>query len=324
MEDTIFSVTQDNFNSTALEVFRFQFAHNPVYRTYVQHLNINPETIQKVEDIPFLPVEVFKNHAVITRAAEPEIVFKSSATTGLVPSRHLVKNKAVYECSVLTAFRRFYGDPAQYTFLALLPHYLERGNSSLVYMVNYLMQQNPDNPHGFYLHNHAELRDTIKKQTKEGRKIFLIGVAYALADLAEQFPVSLEGQIVMETGGMKGRKKELLRQQLHVILRSSFHVDHIHSEYGMTELLSQAYARQDGRFECPPWMRVLLREVNDPFAPVETGQSGLINIIDLANINSCSFLATQDLGRQFEDGRFEVLGRADNSDVRGCSLLYFG
>lgn len=323
MEDTIFSVTEDNFNSTALEVFHFQFAANPVYRTYVQHLNIKRETIRKVEDIPFLPVEVFKNHAVLT-GGNAEIVFESSSTTGMVPSKHFVSQKALYERSVLDGFTRFYGEPGQYTFLALLPHYLERGNSSLVYMVNYLMMQSPDNPHGFYLHNHAELRDTIKKLMHEGRKIFLIGVAYALADFAEQFPVSLEGQIVMETGGMKGRKKELLRQQLHVILRSSFHVDHIHSEYGMTELLSQAYAKEDGLFQCPPWMKVLLREVNDPFASVEMGQSGLINVIDLANINSCSFLATQDLGRLLPDGRFEVLGRADNSDVRGCSLLYFG
>lgn len=323
MKDTIFSVTQDNFNDAALEAFRFQAVHCPVYRSYIQHLHIKPEKIGKVEDIPFLPVQLFKNQAVVTGNKSAELVFESSSTTGQIPSKHYVADASVYERSVLEGFKHLYGDPKQYTFLALLPHYLERGNSSLVYMVNYLIQQNPDNPHGFFLHDHAQLREQIRKLKTEGRKIFLIGVAYALADFAQQYPVSMEGHIVMETGGMKGRKKEMLRQELHIILREAFGADYIHSEYGMTELLSQAYAKTDGLFHSPPWMKVFLREANDPFAPVDTGQAGLINIIDLANIHSCCFIGTQDLGRQRADGHFEVLGRADNSDVRGCSLLYF-
>jgi len=322
VKDKIFSVTHNNFETLALEIFQYQAAQNPVYEQYLHFLGINPKEVKKVVQIPFLPIELFKSHRVISGSGEPQTIFESSGTTGTIPSRHFVTDLSIYNESLLKGYTHFFGDPSQYTFLALLPSYLERQTSSLTYMMQYLMDINPNGDNGFYLYDHDLLASKMAQLISEGRKIFFIGVSFALLDFADSYQPDLSNAIIMETGGMKGRRKELIRAELHQVLKSAFNAHHIMSEYGMTELLAQAYARQDGLFETPPWMKLMIRDPNDPFAWMPEGQTGGLNIIDLSNINSCSFVATQDIARQTTDGRFEIMGRFDNSDLRGCSLMY--
>jgi phenylacetate-coenzyme A ligase PaaK-like adenylate-forming protein len=322
VKDKIFSVGPDTFDDLALEVFRLQARYNPVYGQYLRYLHIKPDEVKKVAQIPFLPISLFKQHQIVTGDGEARLIFESSGTTGTDTSRHYVLDEQMYIQSLSSAFDRFFGDSSSYVYFALLPSYLERQNSSLVYMVNYLMQQSREAGNGFYLYEHEKLFDALKAAKAAGQKVFFIGVSYALLDFADAYPIDLSGAVIMETGGMKGRRKEIIRPELHAVLKEKFNVRQIVSEYGMTELLSQAYALENGIFETPPWMRVMMREPNDPFSYVETGQTGGINVIDLANLYSCSFIATQDLGVAHTDDSFEVLGRFDHSDIRGCSLLY--
>jgi hypothetical protein len=323
----IFTIGAKDFEPLALEIFRFQYDNNPVYHEYVNALQISVPAITAITEIPFLPIRFFKSHAVITTVFSPEIVFESSGTTGSVASRHLIKNIALYETDFTSGFEFFYGPVKDWCIIGLLPSYLERNNSSLVYMVKELTRQTGHTSSGFYLQGHDKLFATLKNLEKERQKTILIGVTFALLDFAEKYSLPLEHTIIIETGGMKGRRKEMIRQEVHDILERSFGLPAIHSEYGMTELLSQAYSKGNGIFHCPPWMKVLVRDDEDPlnvsvprFQTV-TPVTGAINIIDLANIYSCSFIATDDAGRLFSDGSFEVLGRIDNSDIRGCSLM---
>jgi phenylacetate-coenzyme A ligase PaaK-like adenylate-forming protein len=310
------------FSDLTLKIFRYQAMNNPVYRDYISYLGIRVEKIKNVYDIPFLPISFFRNHKVITGEDEPQIIFRSSGTTGMVSSRHYVTDLKLYEQSFLKTFKRFYGAPSGYCILALLPSYLERDGSSLIYMMERLIEESKHKESGFYLKNSEDLISTIARLKGKKKKIFLIGVSFALLDLAEKYSSDLSGLIVMETGGMKGMRKELVREELHDILCKSFNITVVHSEYGMTELLSQSYSSGNGQFSCPPWMKIILRDPNDPLTNfTDVRYSGGINIIDLANINSCSFIATGDLGHIYPDGTFEVLGRFDNSDIRGCNLL---
>jgi phenylacetate-coenzyme A ligase PaaK-like adenylate-forming protein len=312
-----------DFREMAIEVFRNQYQNNTVYNEFITGLRREPELVRLPEDIPFLPVEFFRNRKIVCGNDPVEIIFKSSSTSGSVPGSHFVSDLSLYEKSFTAAFRLFYGEPSEYLIAALLPSYTEREGSSLVYMAEKLIGMSRNPLSGFFRDNIPALMNAIHKGKAENQKVLLLGVSFALLDLAEMnTPPDLSGVIVMETGGMKGRRKEITRQELHSVLTSGFNVSSIHSEYGMTELLSQAYSKGDGRFLCPPWMKVLIRDPQDPLTIfTETGRTGGINIIDLANINSCSFLATSDLGRLHDDGSFEVLGRFDNSDVRGCNLM---
>jgi phenylacetate-coenzyme A ligase PaaK-like adenylate-forming protein len=320
--ERIFSLDEPgSFEALAMDVFRHQFFHNPVYREFSEAINRNPFNVTTPDQIPFLPVSFFQLHRVVAYDNSEERVFTSSGTTGSIPSKHFVFDTGIYEGSFVRAFRRFYGEPSDYCILALLPGYLERSGSSLVYMADHLIGLS-NHPHsGFYLHDLSALAGKLHQLHEKGQRILLIGVSFALLDLAEQFPVHIPNAIIMETGGMKGRRKELVREELHQILMEAFGVESIHSEYGMTELFSQAYSKGHGLFECPPWMKVLIRDTNDPLSLLPHGRSGGINIIDLANIHTCSFLSTQDLGKTHPNGRFEVLGRFDNSDIRGCNLM---
>jgi phenylacetate-coenzyme A ligase PaaK-like adenylate-forming protein len=322
VKDKIFSVTKDSFDDLSIEIFRYQASQNATYQKYLFYIGIKPERVKKVAQIPFLPIEVFKNYKIITGNPNPAIIFESSGTTGTVPSRHFISDLSFYHKSIEESFKLFFGDPDQYTYLALLPSYLERKSSSLTYMMQYLMDLSKKENNGFFLYDHGKLYDKLMMLTAARQKVFLIGVSFALLDFAEKFQPDLSNIIVMETGGMKGRRKEMVREEVHDILKSSFNVQHIMSEYGMAELLSQAYAKEKGLFETPHWMKLLIRDANDPFSLIEDGQTGGINIIDLANINSCSFIATQDIGRVIADGRIEIAGRFDQSDIRGCSLMY--
>lgn len=318
----IFSISSaEAFEKLSLSVFAYQAATNPVYKEYLQHLKISADSVKSLSDIPFLPISFFKTHEVITENQKAEITFSSSGTTGMIQSRHLVSDVAVYTESFTKAFEFFYGKPSDYCFLALLPSYLEREGSSLILMVEDLIKLSGHPQSGFFLHNHDDLYKAIQKQEAKGQKTILIGVTYALLDFIEKYPMQLKHTIIMETGGMKGKRKEMVREELHEVLQQGFGVDSIHSEYGMTELLSQGYSDGKGIFCCPPWMKILTRDTNDPLSLSTTSQSGGVNVIDLANINSCSFIATQDLGKVYEDGSFEILGRFDNSDIRGCNLL---
>lgn len=319
----VFERAKENFDAAALEIFRFQYHSNDVYRRFADSMKRTPATVNAVKEIPFLPVEIFKSHRVYCGEGPPEITFTSSGTTGSTTSKHEVFRKSLYEESFMHGFRRVYGDPANWTFLFLLPSYLEREGSSLIYMAETLRNMSRGNS-GFYLHNYAELSDVLKtlQEDSQGAEVMLFGVTYALLDLAEQFPQSIPDITILETGGMKGKRPEITRDELHAILKNTFDVAAIHSEYGMTELLSQAYSTGEGIFTCPPWMKILIRETNDPLSWAETGKTGGVNIIDLANIYSCSFLSTSDLGKLHEDSSFEILGRFDNSDTRGCNLLY--
>jgi len=313
--------SEQAFSDLALEIFKFQFENNKVYRSFCDLLYVHPSDINTIQDIPFLPIQFFKTHPVISSKESIQTTFTSSGTTGSTTSNHFVTDLTIYEASFKKGFEVFYGDIKDYAVLALLPSYLEREGSSLIYMVNALVSDSKHPDSGFYLNNLSELKNTLNKLVSEGKKVLLIGVSFALLDLVETYQFHLKNSIIMETGGMKGRRKELIRDELHAQLKQGFGVENIHSEYGMTELLSQAYSKRNGIFECPPWMKILTRDTEDALSIQPFGKTGGINIIDLANINSCSFIATQDLGRVHNDGSFEVIGRFDHSDIRGCNLM---
>lgn len=323
LRNRIFKINnKKDFSETILEVFNFQYSNNIVYNDFIKSLGKDPSKIKSPDKIPFLPVEFYRNHKIISGNMPVEMIFESSGTTGVTPGKHFVIDLSLYEDSFLESFRIFYGEPEQFLIAALLPSYTEREGSSLVYMADNLIKKSR-NPHsGFYKDHAEELILTIKKAKEDKQKILLLGVSFALIDLAENQSPDLSGVIVMETGGMKGRRKEMTRTELHSILKEKLNVSSIHSEYGMTELLSQAYSKGEGVFYCPPWMKIVIRDPQDPLTLYdEPGRTGGINIIDLANIYSCSFIATGDLGKVHDDGGFEVLGRFDNSDIRGCNLL---
>jgi hypothetical protein len=319
LEHQVFSVKNaQDFDQIALSVFNFQYLNNPVYQSFCDLLHRRPAQVKELADIPFLPIGFFKTAEVKSTEFEPQLVFESSRTTGMTASRHLVKKASLYEKSFLTCFNRFFGPPADYCIVGLLPSYLEQGNSSLVYMVDTLVKGSRHHSSGFYISDYARLHDTLTELEEKQHPAILFGVTYALLDFAEAYPRGLKYTRIIETGGMKGRKQEITRAELYQALRNAFQLEVIHSEYGMTELLSQAYA-VNGVYSCPPWMKILVRDETDPFS--YSRSAGGINVIDLANIYSCSFIATEDIGRLHEEGRFEVLGRMDNTDIRGCSLL---
>lgn len=332
----IFSISSSKqFEKIALKVFRFQYDNNVVYREFCQYLNVEKQDVKSLKQIPFLPIQFFKSHEVLSSEQKIQETFTSSGTTGMTTSRHLVTDVTLYEESYRKAFSQFYGNIENYAVLALLPSYLDREGSSLIYMVDDLIKLSNHSESGFYLNNYDELLNKLIELEKKGQDVILIGVTYALLDLIEkieerkqnlnlpQFPLwGLGGNsIIMETGGMKGKRKEMIREELHDLLCKGFGADAIHSEYGMTELLSQAYSLGNGVFECPNWMQILIRDTEDALSYVDNGKTGGINVIDLANINSCSFIATQDLGKKKTNNSFEVLGRFDNSDIRGCNLM---
>jgi phenylacetate-coenzyme A ligase PaaK-like adenylate-forming protein len=321
LENQIFGVNNSSFDRLALDIFRYQASHNQVYGKFIELLRVIPEEVENLEDIPFLPISLFKTQKVSIDGLSPEIVFSSSGTTGIETSKHHVASQSLYEKSFLSGFNLFYGDPSKYCILALLPSYLERDGSSLVYMVNMLINESKQPQSGFFLHNHNQLVDIITKLEARNQPAILLGVTFALLDLADQFKLDLKSTIVMETGGMKGRGEELIRSQVHTKIHKSFGLESVHSEYGMTELLSQAYSKGNGVFNTPPWMRVMVRDPYDPFTFLHNERSGALNIIDLANIYSCSFIQTDDAGIIHNDGSFEVLGRMDGSQIRGCNLM---
>lgn len=316
----IFGINQGEFEEIALEIFNFQYRNNKVYKEYTDALQVLPASVQSISQIPFLPIRFFKSHTITTGFFEPAIVFESSGTTGSINSKHFVKDIYLYEESFLKAFAAFYGNVRDYCIIGLLPSYLERSSSSLVYMVDKLITLSQHSESGFYLYDYDKLHTVLAELGKANKKTLFIGVTYALLDFAEKFPMPLKNTIVMETGGMKGRREEMIRPEVHRRLKNGFGEIPIHSEYGMTELLSQAYSKGHGIFNCPPWMKVLVRDEEDPLL-VKSQGSGVINIIDLANIYSCSFIATDDAGKLNADGSFEVMGRIDGSDLRGCSLM---
>jgi hypothetical protein len=311
-----------DFDTTALLLFEYQVQHNPVYKAYVQHLKKVPEKVHAVNQIPFLPIEFFKTHVVQSHPFKPQVVFKSSGTTLQQRSQHLVEETGFYTLHAQHLFEETYGPLAGSVVLALLPSYLEQGDSSLVMMVDHFIKVSGQTETGFYLHNHADLLQAVKSAKAENKKIFLFGVTYALLDLADAMgEPEFTDVTIFETGGMKGRRREMVREELHAVLTQAFGVEAIHSEYGMTELLSQAYSTGGGIFQPSRTLQVLVREVNDPFSVTSRAGSGGVNVIDLANVDSCAFLETKDLGRLSDDGSFEILGRFDNSDIRGCNLL---
>jgi len=313
--------TNQNFLTKALEVFQYQAVHCKVYCEFLKYLNVTPKTVSTLEEIPFLPIQFFKTHKILSNTNKVQQIFLSSGTTGMQPSQHFVTDIEVYKKSYLNAFSHFYGDIKDYVVLALLPSYLERKGSSLIYMVDDLIEKSNNTESGFYLKNHFELYQKLQVLEKKKQKTILIGVSFALLDFVETYSMNLQHTFVMETGGMKGKRKEMIRQGLHEKLKKGFGVSYIHSEYGMTELLSQAYFTGNQKFNCPPWMRVLIRDTEDALTFLPPNKTGGINVIDLANLNSCSFIATQDLGKVYTNNQFEVLGRFDNSDIRGCNLL---
>ncbi|MFD2147491.1 LuxE/PaaK family acyltransferase [Mucilaginibacter antarcticus] len=318
----VFSVTNYNeFSTEALKIFRHQAINCTVYGDFISGLGVEADLITQVDQIPFLPIQFFKSRRILSANDDIQVSFTSSGTTGVITSSHHVTDVTWYEESFQRAFSLFYGDITSFTILALLPAYLERPGSSLIYMAQDLITQSNNPNSGFYLYNHDDLHAQLLRQQASKKPTLLIGVTFALLDFVEQYKMNFPELIVMETGGMKGRRKEMIREELHTILCDGFGVDAIHSEYGMTELLSQAYSKGEGIFNCPPWMRILTRDTNDPLSSTTQSKTGGINVIDLANINSCSFIATQDLGRVYADGSFEILGRFDNADIRGCNLL---
>jgi phenylacetate-coenzyme A ligase PaaK-like adenylate-forming protein len=316
----ILNVTNEQFPELALEIFRYQSIHCLVYKDYIKALKINPGSISRLEQIPFLPIRLFKSHEIKTGSFVAETVFESSGTTGTLPSRHFIKSTSWYDQVFTRAFEKFYGNAENLCIIGLLPSYLERKSSSLVFMVDRLLQRSGNLHSGFYLYDFDQLMEVLFELEKNNQPALLIGVTFALLDFAERKKLSLRNTVVMETGGMKGRREEMIREEVHEILKEAFGVTKIHSEYGMTELLSQAYSKGGGIYTCPPWMRILLRDDEDPFLIKKEG-SGAINIIDLANIHSCCFIATDDAGKLQSNGNFEILGRMDGSDLRGCSLL---
>ena len=318
----IFAISsQKQFEKIALKVFRHQYENNIVYREFCELLKTDSHKVKSLEQIPFLPIQFFKSHNVVSNTNIIQETFTSSGTTGSVTSKHLVTDASIYEESYRKGFSQFYGNIEDYVVLALLPSYLEREGSSLIYMVEDLIQLSNHSESGFYLHNHDELIKKLIELDHSGQNVILIGVTYALLDLMEKQQFQLQNTIIMETGGMKGKRKEMIREELHQQLCDGFGVSVIHSEYGMTELLSQAYSLGEGVFECPSWIQILIRDTEDALTYIPQGKTGGINVIDLANINSCSFIATQDLGKKNPNNSFEVLGRFDNSDIRGCNLM---
>lgn len=321
LENAIFKIKNNTeFETVALQVFRYQFEHVSVYKEFCRLLNKTPDTVTTLKDIPFLPIEFFKSHKILSSEVSEKVIFSSSGTTGSTTSKHFVSETSLYEKSFLTAFQLFYGQPKDWTILALLPNYLERNDSSLVFMVQSLIEKTENSNSGFYLHNLDALIQKLREQEAKAKKTLLIGVSYALLDLIEKQSFKLQHTTIMETGGMKGKRKELVKSALHDLLKKGFGVSHIHSEYGMTELLSQAYSTCNGRFQTPPWMKILTRDTEDALSWVFE-KTGGINVIDLANLYSCSFIATQDLGKLYPNGSFEILGRFDTSDIRGCNLM---
>jgi len=324
----LFTIKPEDFERHALDMYRYQYHKVPIYRLFCDMLRKQPVHVQRLTEIPFLPIRFFKTHRVIEKGATEKLIFESSGTTEAIQSKHLIANPEMYQLSFLSAFRLFYGDPSSYCILGLLPSYIERGNSSLVYMVDELIRISKNPLSGFYLYDHMKLAKTIINNESKAIPTLLIGVTYALLDFFETHSIQLKSTLVMETGGMKGRRKEMTREEVHQIICS--HTGHqcIHSEYGMTELLSQAYSKCNGLFNCPPWMRVVLRSEDDPFEVYDIsdcsgmGKTGVVNIVDLANAHSCSFIATDDIGKLFPNGSFEIMGRLDASDIRGCSLMY--
>ena len=310
--------TNNSFESVALEVFEYQAINNDIYKTYLKLLKVNPNNVKNLSQIPFLPIELFKHQDVVCKSKNIDTVFTSSGTSGK-QSKHIVKDLSIYIKSFTLGFEHFYGNIMDYTILALLPSYMEKSGSSLIYMCEKLIKYSEKKENGFYLNEHQELSNLLLGLERQNRKTLLIGVSFALLDFVEKYPVKLKNPIVMETGGMKGKREEMVREQLHNILCKHLNVPKIHSEYGMTELLSQAYSKGDGIFESPPWMRISCRDANDPLS--NNKKTGGINIIDLANVNSCSFIASQDLGKIHENNTFEVVGRFDASDIRGCNLM---
>ncbi len=319
---SIFNIkNKTEFEDLALNIFKYQFENNRVYRSFCDLLYKHPSEVNTLKDIPFIPIQFFKTRDILSSKAPIKTTFTSSGTSGSETSKHHVTDLNIYQQSFTKGFEKFYGAIEDYAILGLLPSYLEREGSSLIYMVDSMIKTSKHPESGFYLNNLSELQETLTTLDSEGKKVLLIGVSFALLDLVETYQFNLKNTIVMETGGMKGRRKELIRTELHDTLKKGFGVAHIHSEYGMTELLSQAYSKGNGVFNCPPWMTVLTRDTEDPLTIQEPGKTGGLNIIDLANVNSCSFIATQDLGRTHHDGSFEVIGRFDNSDIRGCNLM---
>ena len=318
----LFSISsQKQFEKMALKVFRFQYENNLVYQEFCHFLKVDKQAVKMVSQIPFLPIQFFKSHDIVSTLNPIQETFTSSGTTGMITSQHMVTDISLYEQSYRLAFSEFYGNIENFVVLALLPSYLERSGSSLIYMVKDLIELSNNEHSGFYLHNYEELIAKLIELDNTGQNIILIGVTYALLDLIEKQKFQLKNTIIMETGGMKGRRKEIIREELHDILCKGFGIKSIHSEYGMTELLSQAYSLGNGIFECPSWMQILVRNTEDALTYVNYGKTGGINVIDLANINSCSFIATQDLGKKYPNNSFEILGRFDNSDIRGCNLM---
>ena len=320
MTNKIFDIKNyQEFEKQCMQLFEFQMDNNPVYSTYAEII-LKGKSLRNIKEMPFLPIEFFKSEQIICQGHKIEEIFLSSGTTG-DQSKHLVSDLSIYEYSFRKAFQLFYGDITEYCVLSLLPNYREREGSSLIYMVDDLIKSSQHPKSGFYLNDYERLSETILELEQDGQKTILFGVSYALLDLANQFPQQLKNTIIMETGGTKGKRKELLKEELHKILKSAFNLKNIHSEYGMTELLSQSYSKGDNIFKTPPWKKILIRDINDPLSILGDNKTGGINIIDLANIYSCPFIATQDLGKIYGDGTFSVLGRFDNSDVRGCNLL---
>ncbi|WP_373057728.1 acyl transferase [Zunongwangia sp. H14] len=322
LKERIFAISSEaEFQHIALEVFQFQYKHNKFYRRFCELLEKNPAEIKNITQIPFLPIEFFKTKTLLSSKEKPQITFTSSGTTGSSTSKHYVTDFGLYETSFNKAFEYFYGNPQDLVIFALLPSYLEREGSSLIYMADHLIKRSKNPESGFYLNDLKDLAVKLQELDEAGKKILLIGVSFALLDLVENYKFQLNNTVVMETGGMKGRRKEMIREELHKILSEGFGVEKIHSEYGMTELLSQAYSKGAGIFECPPWMKILIRDPEDAVSLLPANKTGGINIIDLANLYSCSFIATQDLGKMLSEKSYEILGRFDNSDIRGCNLM---
>lgn len=326
LKSRILNTSHNDFEAFAVELFQFQYEFNSNYNEYCKALKIDKTSVNSISQIPFLPIQFFKSKIIRTGSFEAAAIFESSGTTGSVSSKHFVKDLSIYESSFLQSFTGFYGNIGEYCIIGLLPSYLERQHSSLVYMVDKLITLSDHANSGFYLYEFESLRKTLELNEGRQQKTLLIGVSYALLDFSERFPTQLKHTIVMETGGMKGRREELSKQELHKRLKNNLGVNQIHSEYGMTELLSQAYSKGNGIFNCPPWMKVLVRELDNPLETISdfnetSSHFGGINVIDLANINSCCFIATEDAGIVYADGSFEITGRIENSDIRGCGLM---
>ena len=322
LAEKIFRVSNDlEFKSLALDVFRYQFTHNQVYRSWCLGLKKKPTNVRELSQIPFMPVEFFKNFTIQSWEGDPVMTFSSSGTTGQITAQHHVSDSYIYEQSLLNGFKLEYGDPVDWVIIGLLPAYLERSGSSLVYMTEILIRESRKSESGFYLNNYAELSNLLQTLKDANKKVWLIGVSFALLDLAELKPAAWGNLVVVETGGMKGRRKEMIREDLHQTIKNTWPIARLHSEYGMTELFSQAWMNDSGKFHTPAWMKVMIRETDDPFSYAENGKTGGINVVDLANLDSCAFISTSDLGKKFEDGTFDVLGRFDHSDVRGCNLM---